>query len=120
MNGVSIYRINYLNLPVLVGYKITRHLQILLGMNLGILLNGKYNLSDTTHSTTNQFQRIDPGLDAGMRYELGRWGIDLSFLGSLIGIEKTNQTYYNSNILGEVFSQTGSLAESDKTKKSKF
>jgi hypothetical protein len=115
-----IFRINYLNLPVLCGYRITNHLQVLLGFNLGILLNGKSDQGDTTFITTSQFQRIDPGLNAGLRYDLGRFGFDLSFVRSLIGIEKTNQTVYNYNAMGTAFPQNETYAESDKTKNQTF
>lgn len=116
----GIYRINYLNLPVLCGYNITNHLQVLLGINLGILLDGKLDGGDTTFNTTNQFQRIDPGLNAGLRYHLGQWGVDFSFVRSLIGIEKTKQTTYFYNALGEAFPQTGTIADSDKIKNQTF
>jgi Outer membrane protein beta-barrel domain len=116
----TVYRINYLNLPVLFGYKITSHLQVLLGLNLGILLNSKYDEGDSTIVTTHVYQRIDPGMDAGLRYQLGRWGVDFNFVRSLIGIEKTKQTYYNTNALGEVFPQTGTLHEADKSKNQTF
>jgi Outer membrane protein beta-barrel domain len=115
-----IFRINYLNLPVSCGYRITRHLQVLLGFNLGILLNGKSDQGDTTFITTGQFQRIDPGMDAGLRYQLGRWGVDFSFLRSLIGIEKTKQTinFYNGQGIGTP--GTATINESDKAKNQAF
>jgi hypothetical protein len=115
----GIYRINYLNLPVLCGYRITSHLQVLLGINLGILLNGKLE-GDSAFNTTNQFQRIDPGLDAGLRYQLGRWGVDFSFVRSLIGIEKTHQTYYFYNGLGMGNPETYTISESDKARNQTF
>ncbi len=115
-----IFRINYLNLPVLCGYRITSHLQALLGINLGILLNSKISEGDSAFITTSQFQRIDPGLDAGLRYQLGRWGVDFSFVRSLIGIEKTHQTSYNYNALGNAFPQEYTVAESDKSKNQSF
>jgi hypothetical protein len=115
----GIFRINYLNLPVLGGYKITNHLQVLLGINLGILLNAKLE-GDSAFITTSQFQRIDPGLDAGIRYQLARWGVDFSFVRSLIGIEKTNQTYYLYNGLGMANAETYTVPESDKAKNQTF
>ncbi len=114
------YRINYLNLPVLCGYRITSHLQVLLGFNLGIKLNDKIITGDTGSIQSFSLQRIDPGMNAGLRYQLDRWGFDISFVRSLIGIEKTNQTYDTYNGLGEEFSQNGTLAESDKSKNTAF
>ena len=116
----DIFRINYLNLPVLCGYRITSHLQVLLGINLGILLNGKLDGGDTTFNTTNQFQRIDPGLDAGLRYQLGKWGIDFSFVRSLIGIEKSKQSFYYSNGQGVIYPETYTIPESEKAKNQTF
>ncbi len=115
-----IFRINYLNLPVLCGYRMTSHLKVLLGFDLGILLNGKYDQGDTTFLTTSQFQRIDPGLDAGLRYQFDRWGVEFSFVRSLIGIEKTTQTTYFYNGLGMGFPQTYTVPESDKAKNQTF
>ncbi len=114
------FRINYLNLPVLCGYKITHHLQVLLGVNMGILLNSKIGEGDSAFITTSQFQNIDPGLDAGIRYQLGRWGVDLSFVRSLIGIEKTKQTLYFYNGLGMGTPETYTVSESDKVKNQTF
>jgi outer membrane protein with beta-barrel domain len=116
----STIRINYLNLPVLCGYRMTNHLQVLLGFNLGILMKDKYEKADTSFITTGQLQRIDPGLDAGLRYQLGRFCIDFTFIRSLIGIQKTNQTVYNYNVLGNAFPQTETLPESDKSKNQNF
>ncbi|HEV3222731.1 MAG TPA: outer membrane beta-barrel protein [Puia sp.] len=115
-----IFRINYLNLPVLCGYRITNHLQVLLGIDLGILLNSEIGEGDSAFITTNQFQRIDPGLDAGLRYQLGRWGVDFSFVRSLIGIEKTKQSFYYSNGQGVIFPETYTIPESDKARNQTF
>jgi Outer membrane protein beta-barrel domain len=116
----SVIRIDYLNLPVLCGFRMTDHLQVLLGINLGILLHDKYEKPDTSYITTGQLQQIDPGLDAGLRYQLGRFGIDFTFIRSLIGIQKTNQTGYNYNALGNAYPQEYTLAESDKSKNQNF
>lgn len=116
----GIYRINYLNLPVLCGYRISSHLQVLLGFNLGILLNAKLDEGDTASITTNTFQRIDPGMNAGLRYKLDRWGVDFSFVRSLIGIEKTERTFYWFNALGIVYPVHGTLPESEKSKNISF
>ncbi len=115
----SVVRFNYLNLPVLCGYKITSHLHVLLGVNVGISLTGNLQKGDTIY--TFSLQRIDPGLDAGLRYEWGRWGLDFSFVRSLIGIEKTQQTVYNYNALGDLFPQSATtLPEEDKLKNQSF
>jgi Outer membrane protein beta-barrel domain len=115
------YRINYLNLPVLCGYRITSHLQVLLGFNLGIKLNDKIIKGDTLSITTFSLQRIDPGINAGLRYQLDRWGVDFSFVRSLIGIEKTEQTFYFYNFLGMGYPQSeANLPESEKSKNISF
>jgi Outer membrane protein beta-barrel domain len=115
----SFYRFDYLSLPVLCGYKITNHLQVLLGVNVGISLMGEPQNGDTLF--TNSLQRIDPGLDAGLRYEWGRWGLDFSFVRSLIGIEKTQQTVYSFNGFGDLFPYfTETIPEKDKLKNQSF
>jgi hypothetical protein len=116
----GIYRINYLNLPVLCGYRITSHLQILLGFNLGMKLNDKIVTEDTSFINTFSLNRIDPGMNAGIRYQLDKWGVDISFVRSLIGIEKSEQVSYSSNLEGTVFSQTGTLPESEKSRNVAF
>ncbi len=118
--SAGIYRINYLSLPVLCGYRITSHLKVLLGVNLGILLNSKIGEGDSAFITTSQLQRIDPGLDAGLRYQLARWGVDVSFVRSLIGIEKTNQTWYFYNAQGMGTPQPYTIPESEKSKNQSF
>ena len=94
--------------------------KILLGVNLGILLNSKIGEGDSAFITTSQLQRIDPGLDAGLRYQFDRWGVDFSFVRSLIGIEKTKRTYYLYNGQGMGFPETYTIPESEKSKNIAF
>ena len=116
LGGGEKYGINYLNLSALGGYHITRQLQFLLGLNFGILLNGKSRQGDTTFITTNVFQKIDPGWNIGLRYELGRWGLDFNFVRSLIGVEKTKQEWNNAVFGGPPDIVTYNVSEKYKSK----
>jgi hypothetical protein len=118
--GGSIYRINYLNLAVLGGYHITRQLQFLLGLNFGILINGKTKQVDTTFITTGFYQNIDPGWNTGLRYELGRWGLDFNFVRSLMGIEKSKQVWDMSFVGGPTEVTTYYISEKNKSKNQTF
>jgi hypothetical protein len=87
---------------------------------LGFLLNGKTNQVDTTFITTGHYQRIDPGWNAGLKYELGGWGMEFNFVRSLIGIDKSKQEFEYSTVGGPPHTTTGYISESNKTKNQAF
>jgi hypothetical protein len=74
-------RLQYLNLALLAGYKINRHLEVLAGPTFGYLLNDPYSdIKDVMKS-------FDPGICGTIRYRINsKWGIGLSYLYSFQGV----------------------------------
>ena len=76
----------YLNLPILVGYRIQKHIEVLVGPTAGYLLSifpDKYHLVDL-------MRKFDYGFCATARLRINaRTGIDFSYLQSLSGIYKS-------------------------------
>ena len=81
----NIIRLQYLSLPLLTGYKINHHLEVLAGPTLGYLLsaiNYPFNMKDLMRS-------VDLGICGTIRYRINsKSGIDLSYLYSIYGVYK--------------------------------
>jgi hypothetical protein len=79
-NGV--YRFNYLNLPILFGYKIDRKTAIFFGPELGYLTEVREVYSrDENFNNSNSFPpKFDAGLDVGLNYKiLKKLGIEVRY-----------------------------------------
>jgi len=75
----------YLNLPVLAGYRIQKHFDVLAGPTFGYLLS----MSPDGLHMVDFMRKFDFGVCATARYRVnGRSGIDFSYLQSFTGIYK--------------------------------
>jgi hypothetical protein len=115
------FRLTYLSLPVQVGYKIIRQLDILLGPEFSYLLNAV--VTDGAHSTSYKdgYRTIDLGLDASARFNINKkWGIDFSYVLGLRGISIPNQPY--AILANGVVVQSGTIpiSEKDNSKNQSF
>jgi hypothetical protein len=76
----------YLNLPILVGYRIQKHIEVLAGPTVGYLLSvfpDQYHLADL-------MRKFDFGFCGTARFRINaRTGIDISYLQSFSGIYKS-------------------------------
>jgi hypothetical protein len=96
---LDVERLSYLSIPVQIGFKIGRRLQIMAGTDFGFLLaavnkdiyaNGGMNISPF-------FRTVDVGFDGSVRYGFTKnLGIDFSYIRSLQGILKPNQPFVNN------------------------
>ena len=76
----------YLNLPVLVGYRIQKHIEVLAGPTAGYLLSV---FPDPSH-LADLMRKFEFGFCGTARFRINaRTGIDLSYLQSLSGIYKS-------------------------------
>jgi hypothetical protein len=81
--GTNVLRLQYLVLPVLAGYRITKKLDLLLGPQAGLLLNARLYPS----SIKDQMRSFDFEILGDIRYRFNRRsGIDFSFSRSIWGI----------------------------------
>lgn len=87
--GTNKIRLQYLSLPLLTGYKINHHLEVLAGPTVGYLLSAiEYPLNMKDYCSSFDF-----GLNGTFRYRINlRSGIDLSYLYSLNGVFKAEHT----------------------------
>jgi|GEM_PF-3036944 len=76
----------YLNLPILVGYRIQKHIEVLAGSTVGYLLSV---FPDPSH-LADLMRKFEFGFCGTARFRINaRTGIDLSYLQSLSGIYKS-------------------------------
>lgn len=99
--GQYTQRLNYLSLPVLLGYRVTGKLSLQAGPEVGLLL------SDMIHSNGGTFdphayRSFDKGLAFGAVYQLpAGFAIGLRYVAGFAPITKTmNFTDFDGNLLG--------------------
>ncbi len=66
-------RVNYINLPIMVGYKIDRKTSLLIGPELGYLINAKLKIADVREPISvskNYAPNVDLGMDIAVNYKL--------------------------------------------------
>lgn len=68
----AVYRLNYLNLPVLLEYKIDRRTNAFFGPELGYLIMARevYSTIDNFNVSNSYPPKIDVGLDIGLNYKI--------------------------------------------------
>ena len=61
---------HYINMPILLGIKPIKQLSILLGPEFGALLNANSRFDKTNHNVSDNFQKLDLGISAGLCYSI--------------------------------------------------
>jgi hypothetical protein len=65
-----ITKFNYLNIPLLFGYKIDRRTSLVLGPEFGCLISSQLRLGDQNSDASNTYpKKFDLGLDIGLSYK---------------------------------------------------
>jgi hypothetical protein len=76
----------YLNLPILAGYRIQKHIELLAGPTVGYLLS----IYNEPYDIYNLKRKIDFGFSGAARFRINpRTGIDISYMQSFNGIYKS-------------------------------
>lgn len=68
-NGYSRYKLNYVNLPVMMKYYVADRLSIEAGPQLGVLVSGKHK-TDLSNDDVENLNTVDFSVCAGAGYEL--------------------------------------------------
>ena len=86
----------YLNLPVLAGYRIQKHIELLAGPNFGYMIS---IIPDPTHFS-DLMRKFEYGFCGTARFRINaRTGIDISYLQSLSGTYKS-ENHVDGNTYG--------------------
>ncbi|MGN6195378.1 MAG: porin family protein [Ginsengibacter sp.] len=70
--GTTANRLNYLSLPVLLGWRADKRIEFLLGSEFNYLTKGVQKNKTGKRIITNFYQKYDVGIDAGVRYSLSK------------------------------------------------
>ena len=71
--------LNYINLPLLFGYKAGQNFSIKLGPEIGHLLSAKSKMDGTTTDYSEFYRDFDFGADLGVAYTFKKLAIDLRY-----------------------------------------
>jgi len=109
-------RLCYFNLPLLAGYRMGNHLEILLGPEFGYLVSAKVKSSDNSSlDFIDECRRTELAFNGGLRYKINRkWAVDFSFVRGLTGFEKPEQTIYLLNPTNGMVQGTSSYHVSER------
>jgi hypothetical protein len=86
-------RMNYVNLPLLVGYNLTKDTKVLLGAELGYFLDAAKRTPYKKESITDSFpEKFDVGIAAGISQKLGnRLGLEVRYIYGLPGFHQVDK-----------------------------
>jgi hypothetical protein len=71
--------LNYINLPILIGYRAAPNFSIKLGPEIGHLLSAKSEVNGNTTDITDLYQSFDFGADLGLAYTFKKIALDLRY-----------------------------------------
>ncbi|MBO9682464.1 MAG: PorT family protein, partial [Flavisolibacter sp.] len=71
--------LNYINLPILIGYRLAPNFSIKLGPEIGRLLSAKSEIDGNTTDITDFYQSFDFGADLGLAYSFKKIALDLRY-----------------------------------------
>lgn len=94
----TLFRFNYIEIPVLFNYKLYDKLQIQAGIYNAVRLKAEYDDYVNTFDRTNQIRALDHGLCIGVNYSLSEhWKANLRVSQSVLDINNSFERYYNLN-----------------------
>ena len=67
-SGTTAHQLNYISVPVLFGYSPFKKISLLIGPEFNYLISAYSKAGSTKTEETNNFQKFDLGLDAGVSY----------------------------------------------------
>jgi hypothetical protein len=71
--------LNYINLPILIGYRAAPNFSIKLGPEIGHLLSAESEVNGNTTDITDLYQSFDFGADLGLAYTFKKIALDLRY-----------------------------------------
>lgn len=71
--------LNYINLPILIGYRAAPNFSIKLGPEIGRLLSAKSEVNGTTQDISDFYEDFDFGANFGLAYSFKKLALDLRY-----------------------------------------
>lgn len=95
--------LNYISLPLLLGYKPLNNLKILLGPEFSFLTSSKSKINSTAINLTNIYKKFDLGIDLGLVYQISKnAGVEARYNYGLSYLLEGEITDVGGNPLGRV------------------
>jgi hypothetical protein len=100
-NSNATLSLNYINLPVLLGYRVASNFSIKLGPEIGRLLSAKSKFDGTTTDVDNIYQDFDLGADLALAYAFKKLSLDLRYNYGLKDLIRGHFEDPNGNFISE-------------------
>lgn len=92
----TLFKFNYIDIPVMINYSIYDKLQIQGGIYTGIRLKAVYDDYVNSFDRSNQIRGLDHGLCIGLNYSItAHWKANIRISQSVLDINNTFERYYN-------------------------
>lgn len=93
----TLFRFNYIDIPVLATFRVYQQLYVQGGIYAGVLVNASYDDGVIVSDKTNDLYRLDWGVAGGLEYRINpKWLANLRISQSVLDINKQAFTaYYN-------------------------
>ncbi|MGN6400139.1 MAG: porin family protein [Flavisolibacter sp.] len=92
--------LNYINVPVLVGFQPARNLSLLLGPEFGFLNSARSKVGNNTTDVSRIYNDFDIGADLGVAYHFNKnMGLELRYNYGLTNLVNVVYTDPNGNII---------------------
>jgi opacity protein-like surface antigen len=101
--------LNYITVPILLGYQLDKRITLLLGPELGLLTSAKSKFSSAEFDETRMYKKFDMGLDFALSIKpVKNIGVDLRYnygltrLGSVIVSDRNNNPTFDAKTANRV------------------
>ncbi len=92
----TIFRFNYIDIPVLYNYEVIKNLTAQIGIFNAFRLNAEYDDFVNVFDRNSQIRVMDHGVCGGIEYRLNdRWHANLRLSQSILDINNSFERYYN-------------------------
>jgi hypothetical protein len=100
-NSSASLSLNYINLPILFGYRVAPNFSIKLGPELGRLLSAKSQFNGSTTDVTSIYQDFDFGADLALAFAFKKLSLDLRYNYGLTDLIHGHFEDPNGNFISE-------------------
>jgi hypothetical protein len=94
--------LNYISIPVLLGYNTGKNFSILLGPEVGFLVSATSKTGDLKFNVTDSYKKVDLGIDLALAYMIKHIGLDVRYnygvtnLGKVLIRDRDGNTTYGA------------------------
>lgn len=92
----TLFRFNYIEIPLMYNYAIKPFLRVQLGPYTGVLIKASFDNGYQIFDRTNDLRKMDYGLTGGLDYRFyNQFSVSLRISQSMLDINKTFERYFN-------------------------